>query len=250
MSPMRSKLIYLLTYKFKSGPNSKKIIDILHDSYNQSDKQIYDKIRELEFEPLDEHRGQYRINVLNKYIFNWREFSPTMYLDVGCFRGDITRTIGDYFNLGKNNIYGIDIKKYIDTSDFTYIVYDGQYIPLEDNTFDLVTCFMILHHIPPQNLNILLREIFRVMKSGGKLILREHNAESADKNLLDVLHEYYDYVLDRRNKWELNKNYYNNNIYWATKFSEAGFVCDLMPEFKYNSKKNPFNNYLCSFAKP
>jgi ubiquinone/menaquinone biosynthesis C-methylase UbiE len=40
-----------------------------------------------------------------------------------------------------------------------------------DNTFDLITSFDTLHHIP--NVSFVLNELSRVLKSGGYLLLRE-----------------------------------------------------------------------------
>jgi SAM-dependent methyltransferase len=40
-----------------------------------------------------------------------------------------------------------------------------------DNSFDLVTCFGVLHHIP--NVSYVLGELYRCMDSGGYLLLRE-----------------------------------------------------------------------------
>jgi SAM-dependent methyltransferase len=47
---------------------------------------------------------------------------------------------------------------------------DGR-LPLEDNVFDLITCLGVLHHIP--NVSFVLRELSRVLKPGGILIVRE-----------------------------------------------------------------------------
>ncbi len=44
-------------------------------------------------------------------------------------------------------------------------------IPFEDNTFDLITCFGVLHHIA--NVSDVFREIKRVLKPGGLFIFRE-----------------------------------------------------------------------------
>lgn len=40
-----------------------------------------------------------------------------------------------------------------------------------DNTFDLITCFDTLHHIP--NVSLVLKELFRVLQPGGYMLLRE-----------------------------------------------------------------------------
>ena len=44
-------------------------------------------------------------------------------------------------------------------------------IPFSDESFDLITCFGVLHHIP--NVTLVLKEIFRVLKKDGKFLLRE-----------------------------------------------------------------------------
>ncbi|WP_456376524.1 class I SAM-dependent methyltransferase [Lutibacter sp.] len=44
-------------------------------------------------------------------------------------------------------------------------------LSLEDNTFDLITCFGTLHHIP--NVSFVLAEMIRVLKPDGYLLIRE-----------------------------------------------------------------------------
>jgi len=44
-------------------------------------------------------------------------------------------------------------------------------MPFDSNTFDLVTCFGCLHHIP--NVSTVLKEIFRCLKLGGVALIRE-----------------------------------------------------------------------------
>lgn len=44
-------------------------------------------------------------------------------------------------------------------------------IEYPDNFFDLVTSFGVLHHIP--NISLVIRELYRVMKPGGHLLIRE-----------------------------------------------------------------------------
>ena len=47
---------------------------------------------------------------------------------------------------------------------------DGS-LKFDDNTFDLITCFATLHHIP--NVSHVLSEIIRVAKPGGYILIRE-----------------------------------------------------------------------------
>lgn len=48
----------------------------------------------------------------------------------------------------------------------------------KDNTFDLITCFGVLHHIP--NVSSVLNEIYRCLKPGGYLLLREPTISMGD----------------------------------------------------------------------
>jgi len=51
-------------------------------------------------------------------------------------------------------------------------------IAFEDGTFDIITCFGVLHHIP--NVSYVLSELHRVLKPGGYLLLREPTISLGD----------------------------------------------------------------------
>ena len=53
-------------------------------------------------------------------------------------------------------------------------------IELEDNLFDLVTCFGVLHHIP--NVSFVLSEMKRILKPGGIMLIREPIISMGDWN--------------------------------------------------------------------
>jgi ubiquinone/menaquinone biosynthesis C-methylase UbiE len=57
--------------------------------------------------------------------------------------------------------------------------YDGQTIPFEDGTFDLVFAACVFHHIPVQQHVALLNEIRRVLGPRGRFVLYEHNPWNA-----------------------------------------------------------------------
>lgn len=51
-------------------------------------------------------------------------------------------------------------------------------MPFDDNSFDLIVCFSVLHHIP--NVSTVLKEMFRVLKPGGYVLLREPTHSMGD----------------------------------------------------------------------
>lgn len=51
-------------------------------------------------------------------------------------------------------------------------------MPFPSETFDLIICFSVLHHIP--NVSTVIREMFRVLKPGGRVLLREPTHSMGD----------------------------------------------------------------------
>jgi SAM-dependent methyltransferase len=59
--------------------------------------------------------------------------------------------------------------------DVEYQAFDGQVVPYESGTFDLVIAICVLHHVPPQQWGSFTREMRRVVKPGGLVCIIEHN---------------------------------------------------------------------------
>ena len=53
--------------------------------------------------------------------------------------------------------------------------FDGRKIPFDDGTFDVALASCVFHHIPHDEHVALLGEIRRVLRSGGRLFVFEHN---------------------------------------------------------------------------
>lgn len=119
----------------------------------------------------------------------WEEFRPLAddiqdgdkILDLGCGNGRFVELFSDPDKYGaskKIDYVGIDIsEKLIEIAkqrypDKNFQVFDGLKIPFNDQSFDKVFCIAVLHHIPGADLrNKFLKEIWRVLKPDGKLVL-------------------------------------------------------------------------------
>lgn len=98
-------------------------------------------------------------------------------LDVGCGTGLTASLLAGAFH----SVTGIDVsapavsKARESVSGCDFRVYDGQSIPADDNSFDLVFSINVFHHVAPAQRMPLLREMRRVAKIGGIVLLFEHN---------------------------------------------------------------------------
>jgi len=102
------------------------------------------------------------------------------FLDFGCGDGNSAIHFSNYF---PNSTYnGIDISsesinvaKSFATNNTNFQTFDGMNIPFEDNTFDVIFTACVFHHIDFKLHQNLFKEIYRVLKQGGKFYIFEHN---------------------------------------------------------------------------
>ncbi len=70
---------------------------------------------------------------------------------------------------------------------------DANELPFEDETFELVAMINLLHHVP--TFDRIMREVTRVLESGGKLLVSDFTEEGF--GILDRIHEDEGRVHDR-----------------------------------------------------
>lgn len=112
------------------------------------------------------------------------------YLDVGVGRGHVASAIGQLLDA---QISGLDVVQFSRNviKDRT-LIYDGIHIPFSDCSFHIVSTFQVLHHV--NNVAALLPEIFRVLKPGGSLLMKEHDVrDDLTFNLVLLEHALHDY---------------------------------------------------------
>lgn len=130
--------------------------------------------------PMDYYDKGIRTNPLQKYWHTkkWktlREFLPSSgsLLDIGCADG--TTTFEIYKHFPKLKVTGIDYyKKAIDFAKktkpgVTFIHGDAHSLPFKNGQFNVVTTIEILEHL--QNPEVALKEIYRVLKKDGYLVV-------------------------------------------------------------------------------
>lgn len=111
------------------------------------------------------------------------------YLDYGCGDGTITQQIGKCFDLPRGNVIGIDVH-HTDNPNITFLGTTINNNYPADGSIDLITAFVSLHHI--SDLDNALSRIYRWLRPGGLLIIREHDCGGDDslRDYLNLIHAY------------------------------------------------------------
>ena len=94
-------------------------------------------------------------------------------LDVGCGSGFIAHHLSALLGA---RVSGIDVRKSVDAP-IDYAAFDGKHFPAQDASFDAVLLCYVLHHAQDQP--AFLREVRRVLRDGGLVLIYEDIPEAA-----------------------------------------------------------------------
>lgn len=172
------------------------------------------------------------INVQSYFSKINLDIKTLKYLDVGCGDAFKTDMFGRYLNIINDNIFGTDIpnwgpysntqRQVIQKNNFQFIKNNN--INYDDNSFDLVSCFLMLHHV--EDLHKILSEIKRILKPNGIVVIIEHDChDDFDHLIIDILHTCFGFIIDNNKNIIKSPNYsqYFNQWQWDFIFHKYNF---------------------------
>lgn len=128
------------------------------------------------------------MRIARKYFTNAKTI-----MDYGGSNGYMAAELGKILRIKKSNNYVVDIpewsgKKIVPHPDITFVPLNkNNEAEIKSNSIDVVTAWHVLHHI--KDLSLAINFIKRVLKPGGRLIIKEHDIRSKDAyNFVDLEH--------------------------------------------------------------
>ncbi len=170
-------------------------------------------------------------------------------LDIGCGTGELVIRM----NLAGHQAYGIDVHRdHLNMakilasenglSSELFIYNDKQYLPFEDNEFDLITSFSVFEHLDDKVLHWMIPELNRICKSAvftlvpnpmkpiddhTGLAFLGHLPRFAALIYIKLRGKKYQYLISRSNEWDVYYRYLNEI---KNKFKSNGFDIDYIPD--------------------
>lgn len=119
-------------------------------------------------------KADYLIDLLRGHFGDTRRLDL---LDIGCGVGNYHPLIRD--RLG--SLAGADLSaECLATAaqrnpGVSYLPYDGERLPFDDDQFDAAMTICVMHHVPPERWPAFAAEMKRVVRPGGLAVVFEHN---------------------------------------------------------------------------
>lgn len=131
-------------------------------------------------------------------------------LDVGCGSGFIAHHLSALLG---TRVSGIDVRKNVDAP-IDYAAFNGVHFPVDDNSFDAVLLCYVLHHAQDQP--AFLREVRRVLRGGGLVVIYEDIPEAAWDAVACQVHD---------RKWRARTGPCTFRLWeeWRSVFTSSGF---------------------------
>lgn len=217
----------------KNIPSRGKLLDKANksiiDQENELKKSKYFYIEEREHESnikkgniAKSQASAFRLSQFINNIPEWKKNANKkrfFYLDIGAGEGTKTLDMRKKLGIKREDTYCLDL---VDTSFIvnqerdacTYEFYDGKKMPFKDNQANLITIILAIHHV--KNIDLFFKELSRITKKGGIIVVREHdvNDEILESMLrsLHFMHDVSNKVTGKDSKTYIESYYSMNQL--------------------------------------
>jgi SAM-dependent methyltransferase len=150
--------------------------------------------------------------------FNYRSIESKVprgskVLDVGAWKCYLSGLLRDRLDC---NVLSLDVVD-VNQTDVPFRMFDGQTLPVESNSFDVILLLYVLHHAADDQ--PLLREAHRTLRDGGVLLVAEDSVDGLWNRMVTVGFHIYLWMVTRMGR----DGEFRTTSEWKKRFGELGF---------------------------
>jgi len=173
------------------------------DAYHWKIKTTFDQKIDIFPDTIDENDGR-----TQELLSFFGDLSGKKVIDVGCGKGRFLRILISKFP--NANLYGWDISDSMLRFCPKEVITDcGGILDIKypDNSFDSVYCIEVLEHAI--NIENAIREMIRILKPGGKIIIMDKNVSESGKLTVEPWEQWFtpEQILNLLNKYGVKTHY-------------------------------------------
>lgn len=172
--------------------------------------------------PYMEQLKKHDLSVFGKYLGKIRRYVPKGYkiLDVGCGVGQVSNFLQDKgYKMTGVDLSSLLIKEAKKVKKAKFEVMDATELKFEDNSFDAAISAETIEHVP--NPRKMIKEMIRVVRPRGYIILRYPNRQNKWKQLGTIITRKVEFELQQPN---LGDDVYGNDEDLCHKASTADIL--------------------------
>ena len=165
--------------------------------FSEHSAEVYELGVELLFRGTADVMRRQIIPPITRYVQERGGADRLRLLDVACGTG---RTLHQLSRAHPTmRLYGVDLspayiriarKRLADVAELALAVENGEALPFADATFDVVTSVYLFHELPRNARRNVVREMFRVLKPGGLIVLEDSAQLSESAEIASALREF------------------------------------------------------------
>jgi len=139
------------------------------------------------------------------------------FVDIGGGNGNVLNQLATILDIQKDKVICVEtssdwVEKYeYNNSNISYMFWDNTDLKIESNSVNCVLCMVSLHHMTDTTIHNILKEIKRILKPEGILLIKEHDTNNISQKYIQWEHYLY-HILDNAYKYEV----INPQIYLET----------------------------------
>jgi ubiquinone/menaquinone biosynthesis C-methylase UbiE len=163
--------------------------------FSEHSAEVYELGVELLFRGTADVMRRQIIPPITEYVRAVGDATQVKLLDIGCGTGRTLHQIARTHPAMR--LHGVDLspayiklarKRLLDVDEVTLAVENGEKLPWADATFDIVTSVYLFHELPRNARRNVVREMLRVVKPNGLVVIEDSAQPSESPDLAAVLH--------------------------------------------------------------